>query len=172
VSPSRRTCPTAPPGPGELAATVSLLAPLTYLLVAGAGCPALFEADTHRAPKIKQAVVGRDGGRTVNAADTVVNAYAALSENVAVGATAVTVASLADLSANFSAGVDAVAWALDPGYTNNPVAANTRTNSQRGGRGGCPYSAADAVATRGAFSNTSPTDSPWRDVPGSQTDQS
>jgi large repetitive protein len=84
------------------AARALALGPLTFLLVAAAGCPSLFESEAHRAPAIKQAVVGRDGARTVSAASTVVNAYAALDASAAAGATTITVDSLADLTTNFS----------------------------------------------------------------------
>jgi hypothetical protein len=55
-----------------------VLGPLVFLIAAGAGCPSLFESAEHRAVQIKQAVVGRDGARTINAANTEVNLYAQL----------------------------------------------------------------------------------------------
>ena len=72
------------------AARALVLAPLTFLLVAGAGCPSLFESKTPRAVKIKEAEVGKDGPGAITAANTVVNAYAALAANAAAGATSIT----------------------------------------------------------------------------------
>ena len=56
-----------------------LLGPLAFLMVAGAGCPSLFESTTHRETRIRQAVVGKDGPGHITAAATVVNVYAQLS---------------------------------------------------------------------------------------------
>jgi len=56
-----------------------VLGPVVFLLVAGAGCPSLFESNTQRATRIKQAVVGKDGAYPVPAPNTVVNRYAALA---------------------------------------------------------------------------------------------
>jgi MYXO-CTERM domain-containing protein len=56
--------------------------PIVFLLVAGAGCPSLFESNTQRATRIKQAVVGKDGAYTIPAlpaTGTVVNVYATLA---------------------------------------------------------------------------------------------
>lgn len=59
-----------------------VLGPLVFLMVAGAGCPSLFQSDGQRAVRIKQAVVGKDGDRTITAANTVVNTYAVLYTGV------------------------------------------------------------------------------------------
>jgi MYXO-CTERM domain-containing protein len=59
-----------------------VLGPLVFLMVAGAGCPSLFQSDGQRAVRIRQAVVGKDGDRTITAANTVVNTYAALYAGV------------------------------------------------------------------------------------------
>ena len=56
-----------------------VLAPVVFLLVAGAGCPSLFESTTQRETRVKQAVVGKDGAYTVPAGNTVVNVYAQLA---------------------------------------------------------------------------------------------
>lgn len=56
-----------------------VLAPLTFLLVAGAGCPSLFESKTQREVKIKQAEAGKDDALSVTAANTEVNVYAQLA---------------------------------------------------------------------------------------------
>ena len=80
-----------------------LLGPLVFLLVAGAGCPSLFESSAQRAVQIRQAVPGRDGARTISAANTVVNAYAVLNASVGAGATAVTVADITTLATGFPA---------------------------------------------------------------------
>jgi hypothetical protein len=77
-----------------------VLAPVVFLLVAGAGCPSLFESTTHRATRIRQAEVGRDGAFTVPAANTVVNVYARLAgaADPVAGATTITVT---DVNTNF-----------------------------------------------------------------------
>jgi uncharacterized protein (TIGR03382 family) len=77
-----------------------VLAPVVFLMVAGAGCPSLFESSTHRATRIRQAEVGRDGAFTVPAANTVVNLYAQLAgaADPVAGNTAITVT---DVNANF-----------------------------------------------------------------------
>ncbi|MBN2575847.1 MAG: hypothetical protein JXP73_14870 [Deltaproteobacteria bacterium] len=75
-----------------------VVGPLTFLLVAGAGCPSLFESNTQRAAKIRKAVPGTDGEGVVNAADTTVNTYATLAANVAAGATTITVGNIGDLT--------------------------------------------------------------------------
>lgn len=77
-----------------------LVGPLVFLAVAGAGCPSLFESGNHRAVQIKQAVVGRDGARTVAAANTEVNVYAQLagSADPVAGDRTITVT---DVNANF-----------------------------------------------------------------------
>jgi MYXO-CTERM domain-containing protein len=80
-----------------------VLAPLGFLLVAGAGCPTLFEGSSQRTPRMQEAVPGRDGTRTISAADTVVNAYAVLNAGVSAGATAITVSDVATLATGFSA---------------------------------------------------------------------
>jgi MYXO-CTERM domain-containing protein len=68
-----------------------VLGPLTFLLVAGAGCPSLFESTDHRAAKLKQAEPGRDSAKTVTSTTgEIVNGYAALAANVAASATTVT----------------------------------------------------------------------------------
>ena len=80
-----------------------VVAPVVFLLVAGAGCPSLFESTTHRATHIRQAVPGKDLDKHVTAADTVVNAYAALAgADQAAGATTLTVANITTLAANFT----------------------------------------------------------------------
>jgi hypothetical protein len=81
-----------------------LLGPLVFLLVAGAGCPSLFESTTQRAIKIKQAVAGTDGAKTVTDANTVVNAYAALAGTAdpKAGDTTITVANITTLATNFT----------------------------------------------------------------------
>ena len=56
-----------------------VVAPVVFLLVAGAGCPSLFESSTQRVAHSKQAVVGKDGAYAVPAANTVVNVYAPLA---------------------------------------------------------------------------------------------
>jgi len=63
----------------RLASRTFVLGPLVFLLVAGAGCPSLFESPTQRATHIRQADVGRDGAYAVPAANTVVNVYAQLA---------------------------------------------------------------------------------------------
>lgn len=79
-----------------------VLGSLAYLVVTGAGCDTSSEGPRQRATAIKQALVGRDGTRTINAAATVVNAYAALNTGASAGATAITVADIATLSTGFS----------------------------------------------------------------------
>jgi hypothetical protein len=76
-----------------------VLGPMVFLLVAGAGCPSLFESPTQRATHIRQAVVGRDGAYTVPAANTVVNVYAPLIADAAVGAKTISVTDATFLSA-------------------------------------------------------------------------
>jgi MYXO-CTERM domain-containing protein len=80
-----------------------VLGPLVFLLVAGAGCPSLFDSSSQRAAQIRQAVPGRDGVRTISAANTVVNAYAVLNASVGAGSTAVTVADVTTLATGFPA---------------------------------------------------------------------
>jgi MYXO-CTERM domain-containing protein len=78
----------------------AFMAPLVFVLVAGAGCPSVFESEAQRAVHIRQAVVGRDGAKTITAAATVVNAYAALAgaaDPVATDTT-ITVANIAALN--------------------------------------------------------------------------
>ena len=78
------------------------VAPVVFLLVAGAGCPSLFESSTHRATHIRQAVPGSDGPFTApNALDTVVNVYAQLAGTVdpKLGDMAITVN---DVNGNFT----------------------------------------------------------------------
>ncbi len=77
-----------------------VLAPVVFLMVAGAGCPSLFESSTQRATRIKQAVPGHDGAYTVPAANTVVNRYAQLAgaADPVAGNTTITVT---DVNANF-----------------------------------------------------------------------
>jgi hypothetical protein len=81
-----------------------VLVPLVFLLVAGAGCPSLFDSTTQRATRIRQAEAGRNGTLTVPAADTVVNAYAQLSgtSDPAAGDTIITVADITTLATHFS----------------------------------------------------------------------
>lgn len=71
-----------------------ILGPLTFLLVAGAGCPSLFEGPTHRSAKIRQALPGKDGEKTVTTvtdpAGAMVNGYATLDDDVLANATTVT----------------------------------------------------------------------------------
>jgi MYXO-CTERM domain-containing protein len=84
--------------------------PLTFLLVAGAGCPSLFESQGHREARatVKQAIVGRDGPKTITASGTVVNAYAALAgSDVAAGATTITVADITTLKGPFTNDISA-----------------------------------------------------------------
>lgn len=83
-----------------------LVGPLAFLLVAGAGCPSLFQSESQRATHIRQAVVGRDGAKTVSAANTVVNAYASLNAGAARNATAITVADITTLATGFAAPLD------------------------------------------------------------------
>ena len=59
-----------------------VVAPVVFLLVAGAGCPSLFESTTHRATHIRQAVAGSDGIGTIDSLNTVVNVYAPLTGTV------------------------------------------------------------------------------------------
>lgn len=86
-----------------------VVGPLAFLVVAGAGCPSLFKSEIQRAPRIRQAVVGRDGARTISNSGAEVNAYAALTgsdvvgNDVVAGATTITVADLTTLNSNFSA---------------------------------------------------------------------
>jgi MYXO-CTERM domain-containing protein len=69
------------------------LAPLTFLVVAGAGCPSLFESRSQRAAKVKQAEPGKDLAKTVTSTTgEIVNGYAALAANVEANATSVTFA--------------------------------------------------------------------------------
>jgi hypothetical protein len=81
-----------------------VLGPLVFLLVAGAGCPSLFESPTQRATHIRQAEVGKDGLRTVSAANTELNVYAQLAGTAdpAIGDKTITVT---DVNANFLAAV-------------------------------------------------------------------
>jgi hypothetical protein len=65
----------------RLAGRTFIMGPLVFLLVAGAGCPSLFESPTQRATHIRQAEVGKDGDVTISA-DTVVNVYAPLAGTV------------------------------------------------------------------------------------------
>lgn len=78
-----------------------VVAPLLFVLVAGAGCPSLFQSDSQRAVHIRQAVVGRDGAKTIVGAMQV-NDYAVLNLGAAKGATAITVDDIANLKAHFS----------------------------------------------------------------------
>jgi MYXO-CTERM domain-containing protein len=78
------------------AARAFVLAPLIFLLVAGAGCPSLFESNTQRAAKVKQAEVGKDGTPPAITAPTTVNGYAALGADAAAGARSITYAVTAD----------------------------------------------------------------------------
>ena len=81
-----------------------VLAPFVFLLVAGAGCPSLFQSDGQRATRIRQAVVGKDGAKTVSGTTpVVVNAYTALSAGAAKGTNKITVANIADLTTGFPA---------------------------------------------------------------------
>jgi hypothetical protein len=77
-----------------------VLGPLVFLLVAGAGCPSLFESATERATRIRQAVPGKDGDATISA-DTIVNVYAPLAGTVnpVAGDKAITVTDATFLSA-------------------------------------------------------------------------
>jgi hypothetical protein len=77
-----------------------VLAPVVFLVVAGAGCPSLFESSTERATRIRQAVPGHDGAYTVPAANTIVNLYAQLAgaADPVAGNTTITVT---DVNANF-----------------------------------------------------------------------
>jgi hypothetical protein len=81
-----------------------VLGPLAFLLVAGAGCPSLFESPTVRATRIRQAVPGKDLDGIITAADTVVNRYAQLAGTVnpAVGDKVIMVT---DVNANFLSAV-------------------------------------------------------------------
>ncbi len=79
----------------------SVLAPLTFLLVAGAGCPSLFKGSTSappRAAKSKQAVPGKDAILTVSDPGTVVNVYARLAGTTdpVAGDTTITVSDVND----------------------------------------------------------------------------
>jgi hypothetical protein len=80
-----------------------VLGPLAFLVVAGTGCPGLFQGPEKRATTIRQALVGRDGARTISAANTVVNAYAALNTSASAGDTTITVANINALDTGFSA---------------------------------------------------------------------
>jgi MYXO-CTERM domain-containing protein len=79
-----------------------VLGPLVFLLVAGAGCPSLFENESNRTAHMKPAVVGKDLAKTINAANTTVNAYAALATDRIIGDTTITVANIANLTTNFT----------------------------------------------------------------------
>ena len=80
------------------------LGPMVFVLVAGAGCPSFFQSETQRATRIRLAIEGRDGPRTITAANTVVNAYAALAgADRAVGNTTITVDNIANLGTGFTA---------------------------------------------------------------------
>ena len=78
--------------------------PLTFLLVAGAGCPSLFESTTQRVTKLKQAVPGKDLAGNVTNPNTVVNVYAQLAGTAdpIAGDKTITVA---DVNANFLSAV-------------------------------------------------------------------
>ncbi len=81
-----------------------VLVPVVFLMVAGAGCPSLFESSTQRATRIRQADVGRDGAFAVPGANTIVNLYAQLAgaADPVAGDTAITVT---DVNANFLSAV-------------------------------------------------------------------
>jgi hypothetical protein len=86
-----------------------VLAPLTFLLVAGAGCPSLFEkSPEQRAPRVRQAEAGKDLAGVITAAGTQVNVYARLAGNAdpAAGDTSITVT---DVNGDFLTGDSAVA---------------------------------------------------------------
>jgi MYXO-CTERM domain-containing protein len=85
----------------RVVARAFVLGPLTFLLVAGTGCPSLFESPTHRATRIKQAEPGRDGNKTITQVGQVVNAYGVLGTDASAGDTTITVAAIAALSTNF-----------------------------------------------------------------------
>jgi MYXO-CTERM domain-containing protein len=81
-----------------------VLTPVVFLLVAGAGCPSLFESPTQRATHIRQAVPGGDGAYIVPAANTVVNVYAQLAGAADPIATNTTI-TVNDVNGNFLAAV-------------------------------------------------------------------
>lgn len=80
-----------------------VLGPLVFLMVAGAGCPSLFESEGQRAVHIRQALVGKDGDRTITAPNTIVNSYAALYAGVNHGNNKITVRPTED--ATFASGL-------------------------------------------------------------------
>ena len=84
----------------RVVARAFVLGPLTFLLVAGTGCPSLFESPTHRATRIKQAEPGRDGDKTITQVGEVVNGYATLAAggDLDAGDTTITVADVAALA--------------------------------------------------------------------------
>jgi ABC-type phosphate transport system substrate-binding protein len=53
---------------------------------------------------VGQALVGKDGARTINAANTIVNTYSALAADAAALTSAVTVNAIADLAADLGTG--------------------------------------------------------------------
>jgi MYXO-CTERM domain-containing protein len=79
-----------------------VLGPLVFVLVAGSGCPSLFESSQQRATRVRQAEVGRDGPKTVTDLDTIVNDYAALNAGAARDATSITVQNIDDLATRFT----------------------------------------------------------------------
>jgi MYXO-CTERM domain-containing protein len=72
--------------------------PLAFVLVAAAGCPSLFDSDTQRATRIREAQVGRDGPKTVTELGVVLNTYAALSGDATRNTRVVSVTSIANLN--------------------------------------------------------------------------
>jgi len=84
-----------------------VLAPVVFLLVAGAGCPSLFESNTQRATRIKQAVVGKDLAYTVPAPNTIVNVYAQLAGGTADPIAGDKTITVTDVNGNFLSAVGA-----------------------------------------------------------------
>jgi hypothetical protein len=72
------------------------------IMMVGAGCkspPAATQGkNSLNDVSVSQALVGKDGSRSVTAANTVVNGYAALAANVTAGATGITVTDLTDFT--------------------------------------------------------------------------
>lgn len=75
---------------------VTAIAQISFFLFAGISCDP--SAETPRTARIRQAVIGRDGANTITTAGTIVNAYGVLAADATVGASTLTVTSLASLA--------------------------------------------------------------------------
>jgi len=77
-----------------------VLGPLVFVLVAGAGCPSLFESKDQRATRMREANLGSDGDHSVASLGEVVNDYSAVVADVTHGTSTIAVNGIADLTAH------------------------------------------------------------------------